>query len=415
MGPFWHPRKLVRQRFSGRPGLSLIYLDFNRTTPLAPSAMEAMQPFWSTHYMLPGQEHPHAQAVSEALESARENVAMMAGCEPYEIVFTSGGTEANNLAILGVAATATNDSVVPIGSDPLAQHRSLAIDSGHALVSALEHDSVLGATQSLLRQGWEIESVECNADGVIDPEEIAGRLRGNTRLVCLQLANPILGTIQPVREVADICHNHGIPVHCDATQGFGKIPVDLSQLRVDTAAISGHKIYGPKGSGAMYVRRGFELTPISFGEPREMGLRPGAENVPALIGFGTAAALAARCCVEAADTLAEIRDRLVAGLQSSFGDDVQVHCEDAERLPNTISVQLPGDAQRIQQAARQLVVARAQSDAPPDEMTRALRCIGLSPRQIGRTLRLSLGWTTSRDQVDRAIEMLAEATDRAKS
>ncbi len=370
--------------------MPLIYLDYNRTTPLAPSVLEAMQPYWSTHFMLPGQEHPHAQVISEALEQAREGVSLLAGCDPFELVFTSGGTEANNLAILGNLAKK---------------------EVGHLLVSELEHDSVLRAIQSLSGDAWQIETVPCDPSGVMDPDRFASRLRDDTRLTCLQLANPVLGTLQPVREVADICHNRGVPLHCDATQAFGKIPVDVAQLRADTVAISGHKFYGPKGSGAIYVRRGLHLSPITFGEPREMGLRPGPENVPGCVGLGAAASLAGRCSADAVGNLSELRDRFVDGLHQVFSPQLRVLCEDSPRLPNTITIEMPGEAKRIQRAARQLVVATAQSDDPPDEITRALRAIGRTDAEIKRTIRISLGWTTSRDQIDRAVDMLAEAWD----
>lgn len=368
--------------------MSTIYLDFNRTTPLAPSVFEAMKPYWSTHFMLPGQEHPHAQAVGEALENAREGLAMLAGCEPFEIVFTGGGTEANNVAILGT----------------LNQH-----EPGHVLVSCLEHDSVLAATASLSDRGWAVETIPCGEDGLVDPDLVRGQLRDQTRLVCVQLANPVLGTIQPVREISDICHNRGVQVHCDAIQAFGKMPVDVNQLRADTVAISGHKFYGPKGCGAVFVRRGLHLAPISYGEPREMGLRPGAENVPALIGLGAAASLAAKCCEDVSGTLIGLRERFSKGVISTINPEPLILCDDSPRLPNTVSIELPGNAKWIQRSARKLVVATAQSDSPADEMTRALRAIGRDPAQIGRTLRVSLGWTSSQDQVDRAVEMLAEA------
>ncbi len=376
----------------------LIYLDFNRTTPLAPSTREAMDPFWSMHFMLPCQEHPHARAVSEAIERAREGVAAMAGCEPFELVFTGGGTEANNLAILGTAAESAER-----GADR----------NGHLLVSALEHESVLSAAQSLTRRGWDVETVPPGDDGIVDPEQLADRIHAETRLVCLQLANPVLGTLQPVREVADRCHAAGVRLHCDATQAFGKIPVDLTQLQVDTAAISGHKIYGPKGSGAMYVRRGLPLEPIGFGESREMGLRPGSENVPAWIGIGAASAMVGRCAEDAAARLAALRDRFVDQLRAALSPGPTVLCEESLKLPNTVALEMPIESSRIRRAARQLVFATAQSAAPPDEVTRALRAVRRSDAQIGRTLCVSLGWTTSQEEIDRAADRLAEAVDTA--
>lgn len=370
--------------------MSLIYLDYNRTTPLAPSVLEAMQPFWSTHFMLPGQEHPHAQAISESLENARESISLLVGCEPFEIVFTSGGTEANNLAILG-----------SLTGKP----------AGHILVGSLEHQSVLDAAASLAGSGWKVEQVPSDCDGKIDPEQLESLICAETRLACIQLANPILGTIQPVREIAERCHNRGVLLHCDATQAFGKLPVDSTQLHADTISVSGHKFYGPKGSGALFVRRGLSLNPITFGEPREMGLRPGAENIPACIGLGAAGSLAARGIREAETALSELRDRLVKGILNSIKPSPKILAENAPRIPNTIAVELPVSARQVQRAARQLAVASAQSSTPPDEFTRVLRGIGASDSQIGRTIRLSVGWTTTRDQIDRAVELLADACE----
>ncbi len=348
-----------------------------------------MEPYWSTHFMLPGQQHAHAQLVSEGLETAREGLASLLGCEPFEVIFTGGGTESNNLAVLGILA---------------------GKPAGHVLVSALEHDSVLGAVRSL-GATWSVETVECGDNGLVDPEHVASRIRKDTQLVCLQAANPVLGTLQPVREVADIAHTRGVPLHCDASQIFGKLPADVSQWRADTVAVSGHKFYGPKGSGGLFVRRGLQISPVAFGEPREMGLRPGAENVPACVGLGAAASLAARCAVDVSDNLAELRDRFADGLRRVVDSDLAILCHDGPRLPNTLTFQLRCEARLIQEWARHLALATAQSDSPPDEMTRMLQAIGCSESEIRRTIRVSVGWTTSRDQIDRAVELIAEACD----
>lgn len=368
-----------------------IYLDFNTTTPLAPSVQEAMQPFWSEHYLLPGQEHQGSRAIAEGLERAREGVAEMVGCDAFELVFTDGGTEANNLAVLGLAADGP---------------------AGHMLISELEHDSIWGAALSLERLGWTIEAVPCQRDGVVAAESVRERLRLDTRLVCLQAANPVLGTLQPVRQVADDCHARGVLVHCDATQMFGKLPVDIATLRADTLSISGHKYYGPKGSGALYVRRGLTVRPVRYGETREMGVRPGAENVPGLIGLGAASQLAARCATEASDRLAELTDRFVFRVRDIIDPLVEVACETSPRLPNTVTLLLPTEARQVQRAAGQLIVSTARSAAPADQMTRCLAAVGMSPHQIGGAIRISLGWTTSQEQVDRAADLLAEAWDQ---
>ncbi len=378
---------------------------------MAPSVVESMQAFWSTHFMLPSQSHVHASAVSEAIESAREGVSMLLGCDPFEVVFTSGGTEANNLGVLGAAM------LCHAGSDPRdlvpAYPCNSDVPPPHALVSAIENESVMAAAKHLRMLGWQVDFVPCDADGLVSVDAFESRFEPTTRLVCLQLASPVLGTIQPVRKLADRCHSRGIRIHCDATTAVGRIPVDVNTLRVDTLSLTAHQFYGPKGCGALFVRRGLDLHPISFGESREMGLRAGSENVPGIVGLGTAASLTARCVEEARATLEELCERLVDGLRSTLDGRVIVLSEHVERLPNTIAIEMGCEARRIQQAARQLVVASAQSGSPPDEITRVLRAIGRSEKQIGRTLRFSVGWTTSREQIDRAVDMIAEACECA--
>ena len=351
-----------------------------------------MQPFWGQHFYLPSQEHPHSRAVSESLENAREKIAFLAGCEPFEIVFTGGGTEANNLAILGTTQNA---------------------DPGHAVTTPIEHDSIAANLDWLATRGWEIDEVGCDDNGRISASEFESLLREDTKLACVQLANPILGTTQPIIEIADACRTRGVHLHCDATQAFGKLSVDANQLGVDTMSISGHKFYGPKGSGAIYVRRGLSIEPIRFGEPREMGLRPGSENVPACIGIGSAAGLTARCIADVESTFQLLSDRLITGIQTTLNDNAIILAPNAERIPNTVCLELPIEANRAQQLARDLVVTTAQSSNPADEMTRVLRAIGRSESQIARTIRISMGWTTSRDEVDQTIRWLAEACDTA--
>lgn len=378
--------------------MSLIYLDFNRTTPVAPSVVDAMQAFWSTHFMLPSQSHVHASAVGEAIEHAREGVSLLLGCDPFEIVFTSGGTEANNLGVLGNAITGRS-ATSPDGPP------------SHALIGEIEDVAVAASAQHLQSLGWQIETIPCDEHGVVSPSAFESKFRETTRLVCLQLANPVLGTIQPIRELADRCHNRGIRLHCDATAAVGRIPIDVNELRVDTLSLTAHKIYGPKGVGALFVRRGLDLTPVSYGEFREMGLRPGSENVPGIVGLGAAASLTARCVDEAQSTLSELTDRLIDGLNSTLDGRITVLSHQSDRIPNTIAIEMGCEARRLQKAARHIVVASAQSNRPPCEITRVLRSIGRTEKQIGRTLRFSVGWTTSREQIDKAIDLLAEASE----
>lgn len=352
-----------------------------------------MQPYWGHHFYLPNQQHPLSRAIGESLEQARESVAFLVGCDAFEVVFTGSGTEANNLAILGATQ---NES------------------PGHILVSSVEHESVILTAESLVGRGWQVEQVPCDSLGQIDPESVAERLRGDTTLVCVQLANPVMGTVQAIRQIADVCHKRGVRLHCDATQAFGKIAVDAVTLGVDTMSISGHKFYGPRGSGALYLRGGLELSPVSYGESREMSLRPGAENVPAWVGMGVAAHLVSRCIDEVEMTFQELHERFVNGIYSSLGDAVVLGGRGVLGLPNTICVELPVLASKVQEIARELVVRSAEADRPPCEVTRVLAAAGRSPEQIARTMQISLGWTTSREQVDRAVEFLVAACDSAR-
>lgn len=340
--------------------------------------------------MLPGQGHRSSRGVADALQQARQHVADLIGCDAFEVVFTSGGTEANNLGVLGLA------------------NRSIA---GHIIVSAIEHESVWNAARSLEQRGWTIDVAQPNRDGVVTAEEIARLLREDTRLVCLQAANPYLGTCQPVREVSDLCHSRGVPVHCDACQVFGKMPLDIKQLRADMVAVSGHKIYGPKGSGGLYVRRGFPISAVSYGETREMGLRPGTENVCGWIGLGAAAMMAGRCAAEAGARMAELKQRFIERLSQQVDPKPKLLCSQSQCLSNTLLLELPAEAHRIVRSARHLVLATPQASAQADEMTRCLQAIGLPTERIKRCCRISFGWTTSQDQIDRAADILAEACD----
>ena len=345
-----------------------------------------MQPFWSTHFMLPSQQHPHAQAIAESLDQARQQVAAMIGCDPFEVVFTSSGTEANNLAI-----------------------RCLVGDRqrGHDLLTEIEHDSVRHVVEQLPR-GWEVEFLPVTRDGSVDVDRVADAVRRDTMLVCLQLVNPILGVVQPVAQVADVCSKRGVFVHCDASGAFGKMAVDVNLLGVDTLSVSSHKIYGPKGCGALYVRKGLSLAPLVFGEPREMGLLGGVENVPACIGFGVAAGLASRCFPDVTDNLELLRDSLYEGVVSSVEGVLRY----GGGLSNTLALGLPVEASRVLKRARELVVSAPLSVSPDDGVARCFRSIGLGDQEILRSVSVSVGWTTTRDQVDLAIGLLADACTR---
>ena len=371
-----------------------IYLDYNATTPISPSVREAMEPFLTEHFGNPSSVHATGRICREAIEDARGRVAALLGADSEEIVFTSGGTESNNLAIIGT-----------FSGNP----ESLA---GHFLISALEHPAVKAPAQYLSRCGIAVTIVPCDRQGVIDPHTVEAALRDDTRLVSIMHANNELGTIQPLREITDICHARGIPVHTDAAQSVGKVPTDVDQLDVDFLSVAGHKLYAPKGIGALYVRRSVSLDAILHGAGQERGLRPGTENVASIVGLGRAARLAMQGLEGEYARLESLRDRLLSGLRQTIGTRLTVNGEQArERLPNTLSVNFPDVvASNLLRRCPELCASTgAACHANQVTMSPVLAAIGLSPEVARGTARLSVGWYTSEEDIDRVIQLLSGA------
>ena len=370
-----------------------IYLDFNATTPVAPSVQEAMLPFFGEHFGDPAGGHALGRACQEAIEDARSRLADALGADPDEIVFTSGGTEAANLAVKGVL----------MGPDrPL---------GGHLVVSAVEHPAVAATAHALERLGCDVSIVACDAQGRVDPHQVEAALRPDTALVCLMHANHEIGTIQPIEQVARLCQARDVLLFTDAAQSVGKIVTRVDQLQVDLLALSGHKFYGPKGVGALYVRRGTALEPLLHGGGHEGGLRSGAENVPAIVALGKAAALTTKCVDESVERLGSLRDRLLDRLQAEIGPRLTFNGHPVERLPNTLSVNFPGvSAGELLLRVPELCASTGSAahfggkNASP-----TLAAIGLPPDVSRGTVRLSLGWSTSQEQIDRAASLLTAA------
>ena len=246
-----------------------IYLDYNATTPIAPSVVDAMTPFLTDHFGNPSSSHALGRAAAEAIEDARAQVAGLLGCSHDEVVFTSGGTESNNMAIKG------------------AMFRGV-VGSGHLIISAIEHPAVVEPAKFLERIGFDLTVVPCDSNGVVQPETVAAAIRPDTRLVSIMHANNEIGTVQPIAQIAAICHKNGILVHTDASQAVGKIPTYVDHMDVDMLTIAGHKLYAPKGIGALYVRDGLDLEPAMHGAGHENGMRPGTENTAFIVGLGRA-------------------------------------------------------------------------------------------------------------------------------
>ncbi len=380
-----------------------IYLDYNTSTPIAGSVRDAMLPFLSEFYAHPSNTHWQGRAVQEALEDARSHLATLIGCHPAEIVFTSGGTESVNLALMGAA-------------------RAIALQEPklqpHLITSSLEHACVQRCADELESRGWQVTYVGSDAHGTIRMEEIEAAMRENTRLVSLTHASHLLGTIQPISQVAELCQEHRALLHVDACQTIGKIPVNIDELGVDLLSLSGHKFYAPKGVGALYVRMGVTIESIFFGEGNESGVRPGTENVSHIVGLGQAAKLVAQGMELAGDRLNDLRERFHRQLEQLILSPIRVHGMRSPRVPHCISFELPAvDAQLLEQRIPEICFM-----PPPTGSLRHGRgkvcstyaSIGLSAEQAARTLCVSFGWNTTEEEVDTACHLIAAAYEALK-
>ena len=373
-----------------------IYLDYNATTPIAPSVLEAMQPFLTEHHGNPSSSHSLGRACQEAVASAREDVATLLGCDDYEVVFTSCGTESNNLALKGIML----NEAPHVG--------------GHLIVSAIEHPAITQPARFLEMWGCEVTTVGCDADGLIDPNDIDAAIRPNTRLVSIMHANNETGAVQPIQEIAAVCRRRDVLMHTDAAQSIGKLRVMVDELNVDLLTIAGHKIYAPKGIGALYVRRGTPLAPMQHGAGHEGGLRAGTENVPYIVALGKAATLAAKAAGETAPRMEALRDKLFRALKAGI-EELSVNSAAAPRLPNTLSVNFP-DVQGHELLAQVPEICASTGAACHSGQTHVsstLAAMGVPAEVAQGTVRLSLGWHTSEEEVDRAASLLIHAWERS--
>ena len=374
-----------------------IYLDYNATTPIAPAVLEAMLPFLKGHYGNPSSAHSLGRAAKEAIEDARAKLAGLLACDRSEIIFTSGGTESNNLAIKGIM----------FKSQPA---------NAHLIISAIEHPAVVEPARFLERLGYAVSVVACDENGYIDPKKVKAALRPNTRLVSIMHSNNEIGTIQPIRQIAEICHENGTLLHTDASQSVGKVPTCVDQLDCDLLTVAGHKLYGPKGVGVLYIREGLELEPLLHGASHERGLRGGTENTPYIVGLGEAAKLAEEKLDEATDALTKLRDQLADKLLEAI-PGAKVNGQKAKRLPNTLSVVFPKvSGQEILRRTPELCASTGSachSTGMPTSAT--LEAMGYPHEDVAGTVRLTVGWFTSADEVDRAANLLIDAWENLTS
>jgi len=371
-----------------------IYLDVNATTSLDPRVAAVMRDAMDL-FGNPSSGHAYGRAAREALDLARAHVAGLLGCSPAEIVFTSGGTEANNHALKGAAW-------------------ARAGRGRHLVISAVEHPAVREPAAWLARQGWETTTVPVDRNGRVDPDDVARAVRPDTALVSVMHANNEVGTLEPVAEIARIARAAGALMHTDAAQSAGKVAVRVDELGVDLLSIAGHKLYGPKGVGVLYVRGGTTLENLSHGAGHEAGRRPGTESVLLAAGLGEAARIAAAELDAELPRLTGLRDRLEAALVAGRPDAV-VHARGAERLPNTLSLGFPGArADRLLAALPGVACsAGAACHGGGAEVSAVLAAMG-APREAALgTLRFSVGRFTTREDVDRAASLILSAAAAA--
>ena len=367
-----------------------IYLDANATTPLLPEVLEAMRPFLLERFGNASSIHQEGQHARAAVEQARASVARLLGCRPTEIVFTGGGTESDNLAVFG--------SVRP---------------GDHVITSTVEHHAVLHAVERLGERGVDVEFLPVDGQGVVAAEDVSRALRPNTRLISVMMANNETGVLQPVEEIGRIAAEAGVRFHVDAVQAAGKLAINVDSLGCHLLSISGHKMHGPQGTGALFVRRGTRLEPLSAGGAHERQRRAGTENVAGIVGLGEAAECAMRSGTQ--ERMRGLRDRLELGLlQHADG----VNGGGAPRVANTANVWfdgLDGEALVIALDLKGLAVSSgAACSSGANEPSHVLQAMGLSPDRARSSLRFSLHRQTTDEEIDRAIELVSSQVARLR-
>jgi cysteine desulfurase len=369
-----------------------IYLDYNGTTPHDPEVAAAMRPFLEEEFGNPSSGHLYAVKPRQALNAARRQVASLLNCAPEEIVFTSGGTEANNWAIIGTA-------------------RALREQGRHIVTSAFEHPAVLNVCAFLEGDGFKITYLPVGEFGRVDAGDVRAALRPDTILITIMHANNEVGTIQPIAEIAAIARSRGVRMHTDAAQSLGKIPVNVNELGVDLLSVAGHKLYAPKGVGALYIRGGVTLETFMRGAGQEMGRRAGTENILEIVGLGKACEVAARNMEQSSRHMQAMRDRLYTAIASRLSE-VRLNGHPEMRLPNTLSLSFRGlEANRILEAIGLEVAASAGAACHADsvEISHVLKAMAVPEEWAKGTLRLTTGRMTTITEIDRAADVIVRA------
>jgi len=368
----------------------MIYLDYNASTPVDPAVREAMWPYLGEHYGNPSSGHAMGKRVAEGVQSARQQVASLLGVEPSEIIFTSGGTEANNFTIKSVAHT-------------------LRDRGRHIITSAIEHPAVLNPCRFLEQQGYDVSYVGVDSTGRIDPKDVAAEMRPDTILISIMHANNEVGTIQPIAEIAKIAREAGVFMHTDAAQSCGKISTRARELGVDFMSLAGHKLYAPQGIGALYIKKGIEIEPLHHGAGHESGRRAGTEPVPAIVGLGVAAELATTNAQD--ESIPVLRDRLHDGIRRELGDEVVLLGRLEKRLPGTLALGFRGRIGADILAACPEICAStgAACHSGGQQKSSTLSAMNVPDEVAFGAIRFSVGRFTTEAEIDQAVPMIVAA------
>ena len=389
-------RSITPRRLSIMP--KPVYLDYNATTPHAPEVIEAMRPFFEEEFGNPSSSHFYGSKPKQAVIKAREQIASLLNCEPQEIIFTSGGTESNNFAIKGCA-------------------QALRDKGNHIITSQIEHPAVLEVCDFLETIGFEITCLPVDEVGLVQLEDIEAAIRKETTLISIMHANNEVGTIQPITEIAELAKKNDIILHTDAAQSVGKIPVDVNRLGVDLLSIAGHKVYAPKGVGALFIRQGLAPAKLMHGAGQEMAIRPGTENVLEIVGLGMACEIARRDLEKNMAHLQAMRDRLFEGIKKEC-DPVKPNGHPQKRLPNTLSISFLGlEANRILDAIETEVAASAGAACHSDtvQISDVLKAMNVPLEWAKGTLRLTTGRMTTEGDIDKAIQVICKAVKELRT
>ena len=372
-----------------------VYLDNNATTPVLPEVFEAMRPYFGEHFGNASSIHHHGQETRAAVESARESVACLLGCSASEVIFTSGGTESDNLAIAGLVKA-----------------------GDHVITSGIEHHAVLHAAKNLEKIGCEVTVLPADGRGLVDPDDVKRALRPATKLITVMMANNETGVLQPVEEIGKLAAEAEVLFHTDAVQAAGKVPIDVKRMHCHALSISGHKLHGPQGIGALFLKKGTQLQPLFHGGRHERSRRAGTENVPGIVGLGKAAKLASESFNNGAiERLAAMRDRLQRNVLSGI-EGTKINGDGAQRVPNTANIRfddIEGESLVIALDLKGLAVSTgAACSSGAIEPSHVLIAMGLRPEQARASIRFSLGKQTTEKDIDFAIQLLPETVARLR-